>query len=102
MSPDLVSWGTGLVLSATLHAAIEHSRTNINADVRSDMAAFVCPTLIVHGDADRSCPIAASGALAHAMIQHSELLVYEGASHALPLTRGAQLSADIATFVARR
>ena len=101
VSPDLISWGTSLVLRATLHAAIEHSRTNINADVRSDMAAFVCPTLIVHGDADRSCPIAASGALAHALIPDSELLVYEGASHALPLTRGERLAADIAAFVAR-
>jgi len=102
VSPDMIARGTGLVLRATLHAAIEHTRTNINADVRTDMAAFTCPTLIVHGDADQSCPIAASGALAHAMIPDSELLVYEGASHGLPLTRGERLAADIAAFVARR
>jgi len=102
VSPDMVAWGCGLVLRATLHAAIEHTRTNINADVRADMAAFTCPTLIVHGDADQSCPIEASAALAHAMIPGSELLVYEGASHALPLTRGERLAADIAAFVARR
>ena len=100
-SPDMIAWGTGLVLRATLHAAIEHTRTNVNADVRADMAAFTCPTLIVHGDADHSCPIAASGALAHAMIPGSELLVYQGASHGLPLTRGDRLAADIAAFVAR-
>ena len=102
VSPDMIAWGTGLVLRATLHAAIEHTRTNVNADVRADMGAFACPTLIIHGDADQSCPIEASGALAHAMIPDSELLVYEGASHGLPLTRGARLAADIAAFVARR
>jgi len=99
VSPHLVAWGTGLVLRATLHAAIEHTRTNINADVRADMAAFTCPTLIVHGSADQSCPLEKSAELAHAMIPGSELLVYEGASHALPLTRGERLSADIAAFV---
>jgi non-heme chloroperoxidase len=99
VSPHLVAWGTGLVLRATLHAAIEHTRTNINADVRADMAAFTCPTLIVHGSADQSCPLDRSAELAHAMIQDSELLVYEGGSHALPLTRSDRLSADIAAFV---
>lgn len=99
VSPHLVAWGTELVLRATLHAAIEHTRTNFNADVRADMAAFTCPTLIVHGSADQSCPPEKSAELAHAMIPGSELLVYEGASHALPLTRSEQLSADIARFV---
>lgn len=99
VSPHLVAWGTGLALRATLHAAIEYSRTNIHADVRADMAAFTCPTLIVHGSADQSCPLENSAELAHAMIPGSELLVYEGASHALPLTRSDQLSADIARFV---
>jgi len=33
------------------------------------------------------------------MIPGSELLVYEGASHGLPLTRGERLVADIARFV---
>lgn len=99
VSPHLVAWGTGLALRTTLHAAIEHSRTNINADVRADMAAFTCPTLIVHGSADQSCPPERSAELAHAMIPGSELLVYEGASHGLPLTRGERLVADIARFV---
>jgi pimeloyl-ACP methyl ester carboxylesterase len=101
VSPHMVAWSTGLVLRATLHAAIEQARTNINADVRADMAAFTCPTLIVHGSADQSCPLEQSAELAHAMIPGSELLVYEGASHALPLTRGERLTADIAAFVRR-
>ncbi len=101
VSPDTVAWGCGLALRATLHAAIEYTRTNINADVRGDMTAFTVPTLIIHGSADASCPIEASGGLAHAMIPGSELIVYEGASHALPLTRGERFTADIAAFVGR-
>lgn len=101
VSPHMVTWGTGLVLRATLHAAIEQTRTNINADVRADMAAFTCPTLIIHGSADQSCPPEKSAELAHAMIPGSELVIYDGASHGLPLTRGERLTADIAAFVRR-
>ena len=99
VSPETIAWGSGLALQTTLHAAIEHTRTNINADVRTDMAAFTMPTLIIHGSADQSCPLDRSGALAHDIIQGSELIVYEGASHGLPLTRNDRLSADIARFV---
>ena len=99
VSPETIAWGSGLTLRTTLHAAIEHTRININADVRADMAAFTVPTLIIHGSADQSCPLDRSGALAHEMIPGSELIVYEGASHGLPLTRSDRLSADIAKFV---
>lgn len=101
VSSETIAWGSAIALQASLHAAIEYTRTNINADVRNDMAAFTMPTLIVHGSADQGCPLEVSGALAHAMIPGSELIVYEGASHGLPLTQGARLSADIAAFVAQ-
>ena len=78
VSPHMVAWGTGLVLARDVARSDEHTRTNINADVRADMAAFTCPTLIVHGS-DQSCLLEKSAELAHAMIPGSELLVYEGA-----------------------
>ena len=57
------------------------------------------PTLIVHGDADLAQPLALTAARAHSAIPTSELLVYEGAPHALPLTHRARLNDDLLAFV---
>ena len=100
VSAETVAWGCGLVLQAPLHSAIQYTRTNIEADVRRDLTAFEMPTLLIHGGSDASSPLEQSAAIAHQLIPGSELRVYEGASHGLPLTRARVLNRDIAAFVA--
>ncbi|MDE1918693.1 MAG: alpha/beta hydrolase [Sphingomonadales bacterium] len=69
------------------------------SDFRPDMAAFTMPTLIIHGDGDQVVPIAPTGAAAHALIPHSQLLVYEGAPHALTFTHKDRYNADLLAFL---
>ncbi len=56
------------------------------------------PTLIIEGDHDASIPIELSGQVCAALIEGSELFVYENAPHGLYLTHGARLTADIIEF----
>ena len=59
------------------------------------------PTLIVHGTADKTVPIAPAARAAHAAIPRSVSLEYEGAPHGLFATHKHRLSDDLLTFIRR-
>ncbi|MEO6069214.1 MAG: alpha/beta hydrolase [Chitinophagaceae bacterium] len=68
-------------------------------DFRKDVAAITVPTLIIHGDADHTVPIDASGDRTAKMIEGAEYKVYEGAPHGLFYTHKDQLNADLVSFI---
>lgn len=99
VSPELVRWGTGLALKASLRAAIAYTRTNLTADLRGDMQSFAVPTLVVHGGGDPSSPLAMTGAPTAAAIPGAKLVVYDDGPHGLPLTHAGRLNRDLADFI---
>jgi non-heme chloroperoxidase len=42
-------------------------------DFRKDLARFDIRTLVVHGDSDRICPLAATGQRTHELVKGSRL-----------------------------
>jgi non-heme chloroperoxidase len=80
---------------ATQQCAIAFSRT----DFRDDVKAIDVPTLIIHGDADKTVPIDASSDRTATMISNSQYLIYEGAPHGLYYTNRYQLNSDIINFI---
>jgi len=80
---------------ATKQCAIAFAQT----DFRQDMRAVNVPTLIIHGDADKTVPIDASGARTAKMIPGSQYLVYEGAPHGLFYTHKEKLNQDLISFI---
>ena len=64
-------------------ATVECAKAFAGTDFRPDMAAFTVPTLIVHGDADQTVPIKASGDRAAEMIPSARYERIEGAPHGL-------------------
>lgn len=101
VSPELVEWARAQALQASLRATLECAKSFATTDFRGDLAAFTVPTLIIHGTADKTVPIAASALAAHAGITPSTLLSYEGAPHGLFATHKQQLSEDLLAFVRR-
>jgi pimeloyl-ACP methyl ester carboxylesterase len=69
-------------------------------DFRGDLARFDLPTLVVHGDADRIVPIAASGKRTSQMVKGSRLVVIEGAPHGLNWTHAEELNRALVEFLA--
>jgi pimeloyl-ACP methyl ester carboxylesterase len=67
-------------------------------DFRPELLKISVPTLLIHGDNDLSTPIDTTGRKTAPLIKGSQLKVYEGAAHGLPITHASQLNADLATF----
>lgn len=57
------------------------------------------PTLITHGDADKTVPIEASSNRTAKMIANSQYIVYERAPHGLVYTHRDQLNQDLVAFI---
>jgi non-heme chloroperoxidase len=70
-------------------------------DFRKDLATFTVPTLVVHGDADRIVPLAASAKRTHEAIKGSRLVVLEGAPHGLNWTHAEQLNHALLDFLGK-
>lgn len=69
-------------------------------DFRKDLARVDVPTLVIHGDADRILPIAATGARTHEAIKGSQYLVLEGAPHGLAWTHADEVNEALIGFLA--
>jgi len=70
-------------------------------DFRKDLAAINVPVLVVHGDADRIVPLAASAKRTHEAIKGSRLVVLEGAPHGLNWTHADQLNRALLDFLGK-
>ena len=68
-------------------------------DFRKDLARIDVPTLIVHGDADRIVPLAASGARTHEAVKGSRYVVVKGGPHGLNWTHAEQVNRELLDFL---
>ncbi len=71
-------------------------------DFTKDVARIDVATLVIHGDADRILPIAATAVRTHQAINGSQLLVIEGAPHGIAWTHGAEINDALIGFLAGR
>jgi len=101
VSAELIEWARSQAMQASLRATLECAKAFATTDFRGDLPAFTVPTLIIHGSADKTVPIAASAWAAHAGIAQSTLVEYEGAPHGLFATEKHRLSEDLLTFIRR-
>jgi len=100
VSAERLDWARQQAMQASLRATLACAHAFCTTDFRPDLAAFTMPTLIVHGTADRTVPIAGSARAAHEGIKGSTLIEYEGAPHGLFATHGERLVADLLRFLA--
>ncbi len=99
VSSELLTWAQTMAMLASPKATVDCVTAFGETDFREDMAAFTMPTLIVHGDADKTVPIDASGRRAATLIPHARMHVYEGAPHALVFTEKDRLNEDLLGFI---
>jgi non-heme chloroperoxidase len=69
-------------------------------DFRKDLARFDIPTLIIHGDSDRTLPLSVSGQATHALIKGSKLVVVRNGPHGLPWTHADEVNSALISFLA--
>lgn len=98
VSPAQMQWVVGLALQASPLATLACLRAFTQTDFRAELNVFTMPTLVIHGDADTSQPIAVAREVA-AAIPLGRLLEYAGAPHGLFLTERSRLAADVLSFI---
>ena len=68
-------------------------------DFRPDLASFKSPTLVIHGTADMTVPIDATGRVSASQIAGAELIEYDGSAHGLFATDKQRLIDDVVSFL---
>jgi len=99
VSNELLEWSRAVSTQAGLNATLDCAAAFATTDFRADLASFTVPTLILHGTADKTVPIDATGRAAAKAIPHAQLIEYEGAPHGLFATHKEQLAKDLITFL---
>lgn len=83
---------------AAPHATIGAAKAWMDTDFRTECKDITVPTLIIHGKADATVPIATSADQAAALIPNSQLITYDDAPHGLNITHADRLNNDLAAF----
>ena len=98
-SPETMQWGIRMALQSSLKALIECNHAVTETDFRVEMRKIMVPTLIIHGDADRSAFIDLTGKQSAKLISGSEFKLYEGAPHGLYITHMDRVDRDLLAFI---
>ena len=92
------SWNIAAGASATASLACVPTW---HEDFRSDLGRVDVPTLVIHGDADRILPIAASGLRTAKMIKGARLLVVKDGPHCITWTHAEQVNGGLLEFLGK-
>jgi non-heme chloroperoxidase len=68
-------------------------------DFRNDLSRIKVPTLVIHGDADRILPLAATGIRTHKAVKGARLVVVEGGPHGLTWTHAEKVNLELLDFL---
>lgn len=82
-------------LRPTLAAAEAFATT----DFRPDLPAFTMPTLVIHGTADLTVPIDATGRVVARAVPQAQLIEYDGSAHGVFASDKERLIGDLLGFL---
>ncbi len=93
------SWNIAAGASATASLACVPTW---HEDFRQDLARIDVPTLVIHGDADRIVPLAASGQRTAKLVKGARLAVIKEGPHCITWTHAEEVNAELLQFLGAR
>lgn len=99
VSSAVLDWAWRLTMQAGLRPTLKCAESFSSTDFRRDLPAFRVPTLVIHGTADKTVPIEATGRVAASMIDDVQLVEYAGSPHGLFETDRDRLIGDLMAFL---
>jgi non-heme chloroperoxidase len=99
LSSSLLEYFRMLGSMASPRATIECAKSFSTTDFRNEVKLITVPTLIIHGDADKTVPIDATGREAAKAVPDNNFLIYDGAPHGLFYTDRRRLNNDLLEFL---
>jgi len=92
------SWNLAAGSSATASLACVPTW---HEDFRNDLTRIDVPTLVMHGDADRILPIAASGLRTAKLIKGARLAVVKDGPHCITWTHADEVNSELVNFLGK-
>lgn len=92
-----LAWNTAM--QAGLRPTLAAAKAFATTDFRPDLASFTVPTLIIHGTADKTVPIAATARAVAKAVPAAQLIEYDGEPHGLFATQTERLINDLLSFL---
>lgn len=88
-------------MMAGLRPTLAAAKAFATTDFRPDLASFTIPTLVIHGTADETVPIDATGRVVAEKVPNAKLIEYDGSAHGLFATDTERLGDDLLEFLGR-
>jgi non-heme chloroperoxidase len=92
-----LAWNTAM--QAGLHPTLAAAQAFGSTDFRPDLASFTVPTLVIHGTADKTVPIDATGRAVAGAVSQATLIEYDGEPHGVFATQTDRLIRDLQEFL---
>ena len=99
ISTPLLDYYRMLCSFASPRATLECATSFSSTDFRSEMASVNVPTLIIHGDEDKTVPMGIASEISAKLIPDNKFIVYEGAPHGLFYIEKDKLNKDLIEFL---
>jgi len=99
VSEEFLDLNQSVVLKGSARATLECLYSFSHTDFRQDLAKINIPTLIIHGDSDKTVPFDISAKKAVKMIPQAEIKIYEGEPHGIFYTQKDLLNQNLLDFI---
>jgi non-heme chloroperoxidase len=86
-------------LMAGLRPTLAAAKSFGTTDFRPDLKSFTVPTLVIHGTADVTVPIDATGRIVARDVPGAQLIEYDGSAHGLFAIEKERLISDLVSFL---
>lgn len=101
VSKPLLEYYRMLASQASSRSTQQCIKSYSSTDFRDDIKKIDVPTLIIHGDADKTVPVEVSSDRTAKMIPGSQYLIYNDAPHGLFYTHRERLNRDLVSFITK-
>lgn len=98
ISDQVVQYNWNVAVGASAKGTLD-CVTSWGTDFRDDLARIDVPTLVVHGDADRILPIAATAIRTQKAVKGARLAVVNGGPHGVTWTHAEQVNRELVEFL---
>jgi pimeloyl-ACP methyl ester carboxylesterase len=99
VSDEQLEWAWMMAMQAGQYPILQAARAFATTDFRPDLASFTVPTLVIHGTADATVPIDATGRAVAAAVPGARLIEYDGAPHGVFASHQDRLTQDLLDFL---
>jgi len=101
ISDQVVHYNWNVAVSASAKGTLDCVPAWVT-DFRNDLSRINVPTLVIHGDADRILPIAATGIRTQKAVKGARLAVVEGGPHGLIWTHAEKVNQELLNFLGEK